>query len=79
MPDRTRLADAGVTVRELGDTVDTFNDGLRIAEITVDGERLDLMLAGPKLAIEQTQRIGTLPVVTSAGTILPTNALAKLS
>jgi HAE1 family hydrophobic/amphiphilic exporter-1 len=78
VPDRTRLADAGITVRELGDTVDTFNDGLRIAEITVDGERLDLMLAGPRLATEQTQRIGTLPVVTRAGTILPTNALAKV-
>jgi hydrophobic/amphiphilic exporter-1 (mainly G- bacteria), HAE1 family len=79
LPDRVRLADAGVTVRELGLTVDTFNDGLRIAEITVDGERLDLMLAGPPLDVEETQRIATLPVVTRGGLILPTESLADVT
>ncbi|NKC10877.1 MAG: MMPL family transporter [Gammaproteobacteria bacterium] len=79
LPDRVRLADAGVTVRELGLTVDTFNDGLRLAEITVDGERLDLMLAGPPVAAEQTQRIGALPVVTRDGLILPAESLAKIA
>ncbi len=78
VPDRTRLADAGITVRELGDTVDTFNDGLRIAEVTVGGERLDLILAGPSIDEEQTQRIGALPVVTPGGAILPTSSLAKV-
>ncbi|MEM7406597.1 MAG: efflux RND transporter permease subunit [Pseudomonadota bacterium] len=78
IPDRTRLADAGVSVRELGFTVDTFNDGLRVAEITVGGERLDLMLAGPRAPSEQTQRIAALPVVTSAGAILPTSSLADV-
>ncbi|MCG8512011.1 MAG: efflux RND transporter permease subunit, partial [Rhodospirillales bacterium] len=42
IPDPVRLADNGVTVRELGATVDTFNDGLRVSEITVDGKRIDL-------------------------------------
>ena len=78
VPNRTRLADAGVTVRELGDTVDTFNDGLRVAEITVDGKRLDLMLAGPRIESEQTQGIGALPVVTRNGSILPTASLADI-
>ena len=35
VPDRVRLADSGVTARDLGLTVDAFNDGLRVAEITV--------------------------------------------
>ena len=78
LPDRTRLADAGVTVRELGDTVDTFNDGLRVAEVTIGGERLDLMLAGPRSAEEQTQTIAALPVVTRSGSILPTGSLAEV-
>ena len=48
MPDRLRLADNGVSARDLGQTVDAFNDGLRIAEITVEGERIDLTLRGPR-------------------------------
>lgn len=77
-PDRSRLADNGVSVRDLGHTVDTFNDGLRVAEITVDGKRLDLMLAGPRGAIKQTQGIGSLPVVTRSGLILPAESLAAV-
>ncbi|MFQ5956104.1 MAG: efflux RND transporter permease subunit, partial [Kiloniellales bacterium] len=47
VPDRVRLADSGVSARELGLTLDAFNDGLRVAEITVDGKRIDLTLSGP--------------------------------
>ena len=77
-PDPTRLADAGVTARELGLTVDAFNDGLRVAEVTVAGRRIDLTLRGPVRDILQTQGIGNLPVVTRAGTILPASSLAKI-
>ncbi len=78
VPDRTRLADAGVTARELGDTVDAFNDGLRVAEITVDGKRIDLMLMGPERKILETQGIATLPVVTRSGRIVPVSSLADV-
>jgi len=77
-PNRLRLADNGVSVRELGNTVDTFNDGLRIAEITADGKRVDLMLSGPDAAIRETQGIGSLPVVTRSGLILPARSLASV-
>ena len=75
-PDRARLADGGVSVRELGETVDVFNDGLRVAEITVGGKRLDFVLAGPPN--ERTQQIGNLPVVAASGTILPVRSLADV-
>jgi len=78
MPDRLRLADSGVTARELGLTVDAFNDGLRVAEITVDGKRLDLMLTGPEQHILETQGIAYLPVVTPDGTIVPARSLANI-
>ena len=35
IPNRLRLADAGLQSSELAATVDAFNDGLRVAEITV--------------------------------------------
>ncbi len=78
IPDRVRLADAGVSVRELGDTIDMYNDGLRVAEVTVDGRRLDLMLAGPEDSLIYTQQIDNLPVVTRSGLILPVHSLAEV-
>jgi HAE1 family hydrophobic/amphiphilic exporter-1 len=78
MPDRLRLADNGVTARDLGQTVDAFNDGLRIAEITVDGERIDLTLRGPEKHILATQGINDLPVVTTEGMIVPASSLADV-
>ncbi|MHC8509770.1 MAG: efflux RND transporter permease subunit [Rhodospirillales bacterium] len=78
LPDRVKLADNGVSARELGDTIDAFNDGLRVAEITVGGERRDLTLKGPGGGVTETQGVGNLPVVTSSGTILPARSLATV-
>ncbi len=77
-PDRVRLADAGVTARNFALSVDAFNDGLRVAEITVDGSRMDLTLKGPAGLTSQTQGIAALPIVTADGQILPTSALAEI-
>ncbi|MFK7746424.1 MAG: efflux RND transporter permease subunit [Roseobacter sp.] len=80
VPDRLRLADAGLTTSDLAVTVDAFNDGLRIAEITVGAERINLMLKGdPGLQSQQrTQDIGNYPVVTPSGQIVPVSALADV-
>ncbi|MEO9648564.1 MAG: efflux RND transporter permease subunit [Roseobacter sp.] len=80
VPDRLRLADAGLTTSDLALTVDAFNDGLRVAEITVGSERINLMLKGdPGLQLEQrTQDIGNYPVVTPSGQIVPVSALSEV-
>ena len=78
MPNPLLLADNGVTALELALTVDAFNDGLRVAEVTIDGRRIDLMLAGPEGRITATQGIGSLPVVTRSGAILPVASLADI-
>ncbi|SCA57679.1 Acriflavin resistance protein D [Candidatus Terasakiella magnetica] len=77
-PDPLKLADNGVTARDLGQTVDAFNDGMRVAEITVDGKRIDLTLKGPDKKVTQTQGIGYLPVVTQSGDIVSVNSLADV-
>ncbi|MEM7444409.1 MAG: efflux RND transporter permease subunit [Pseudomonadota bacterium] len=78
LPDPVRLADNGVTALELGASVDAFNGGLRVAEITVDGERIDLMLQGPLNQITETQGIAAIPVVTRDGAIVPVDSLADV-
>lgn len=77
-PNRVKLADNNVTARQLSDSLDAFNDGLRVAEITVDNKRLNLMLEGPENAVTATQGIADLPVVTPSGIILPASELANI-
>ncbi|MEM8553606.1 MAG: efflux RND transporter permease subunit [Pseudomonadota bacterium] len=78
IPDRIAMADASVTTRDLASTVDAFNDGLRVAEITVGSERLDLTLKGVNPPGLRTQDVGNFPLVTPSGQILPVSALAAV-
>lgn len=78
LPDRVKLNDNGLSARDLGLAIDTFNDGVRVAEITVDGKRIDLTLKGPERETEQTQSIAMLPVVTSEGQIIPVESVSKI-
>jgi HAE1 family hydrophobic/amphiphilic exporter-1 len=78
LPDRVRLADNGITARQLGETVDTFNDGLRVAEVTSGSKRIDLTLKGPERGVTSTQGIADLPVVTPNGRIVPASSLARV-
>lgn len=78
IPDPVRLRDAGVTARTFAQSIDTFNDGMRVAEITVGSDRVDLTLAGPLDYATRTQDIGMLPVVTEEGHILPVSSLGTV-
>lgn len=77
-PNRVRLGDNGLSAEELGITLDAFNDGLRVDEITVDGRRMDLALYGSFERADETQSIDNLPVVTRSGTIVPASSLADI-
>ncbi|MEM6761790.1 MAG: efflux RND transporter permease subunit, partial [Pseudomonadota bacterium] len=80
IPDRIRLADAGVDAATLAATIDAYNDGLRIDEVTVGSDIMDLTLKGEDLGLgeERTQNIERMPVVTPNGRILPVSALAQV-
>ena len=80
LPDRVRLADAGVDARTLAQTLDAYNDGLRVTEITEGADRIDLTLLGSAVdqTGRQTQDISDFPVVTTSGRIVPLSALSKV-
>lgn len=78
IPKRIELRDNGVSARELATAVDAFNDGLRVAEVTVGSERIDLTLQGPTKNVTETQGIAALPVVTANGQIIPAGSLADV-
>jgi HAE1 family hydrophobic/amphiphilic exporter-1 len=77
VPDRLRLSDSGVTAVELAQTIDTFNDGLRVTQSTIDGKLMDIVLKGNTRSVVETQGIESLPVVTPAGKVVPVSSLAN--
>ncbi|MEM9029710.1 MAG: efflux RND transporter permease subunit [Pseudomonadota bacterium] len=80
LPDRVRLADAAIDARALAQTLDAYNDGVRISEITVGSDRIDLKLKGSSsdTAGRRTQDIADFPVVTPSGRIVPLSELSNI-
>ncbi len=78
IPDRLRLADNGLSARELSLAVDVFNDGLRVDETMFEGRATDITLIGPNNTIKETQGIQNLPVVTPTGRIVPVDSIASV-
>ena len=77
-PDLRRLANAGMTARDLGQTIDVLNEGMRVVEINVGSKRMDLRIKGPDAHVTTTQGIANLPVVTGRNTIVPVSSLANV-
>ena len=71
VPDQQRLASVGLSARDLAQTIDVLNEGMRVKEITDGARRIDLILRGPEGNVATTQGIEHLPVVTPSG-IVPT-------
>lgn len=78
IPDPTKLRDNGISANEFGLSIDAFNDGLRVDEITINAKRMDLVVQGSDSGLSQTQKIDSLPVVTQNGTIIPASSLSKI-
>lgn len=77
VPQRTRLSDSGVSTVELAQSIDAFNDGLRATQSTVEGRLMDVVLKGNS-GVNQTQDIGTLPLVTPGGQVVPISSVADI-
>ncbi len=77
LPDRLRLADAGIPAREFAAAVDAFNDGIRVAELVIGGRLVDLVLRG-RHGAKRTQEIGDLPILTPSGRVLRAADLSRI-
>ena len=77
-PDRVRLNDSGISALDLAQTIDTFNDGLRVSQSTVDGKLTDIVLKGTENSIIETQGIGDLPILTPNGQVIPVSSVSNI-
>jgi len=79
VPDRVRLADAGLSATSFARALDVFNDGLTVTQVSAGGDRIDLVLRGPDGLVRHTQDIARLPVVLPDGVVVPAGDLATVA
>ena len=77
-PDRMRLNESGISALDLAQTIDTFNDGLRVSQSTIEGKLTDIVLKGTTNAVQQTQGIGDLPILTPTGQVIPVSSVSNI-
>ena len=77
-PDLNALARAGVSVRDVSSAVDVFNDGSNVIQIPINGELIDLVVAGKDATNLTATQLSDIPIVTRGGNILRLGQLAKI-
>ena len=77
-PDLNALARAGVSVRDVSSAVDVFNDGSNVIQIPINGELIDLVVAGKDATNLTAAQLSDIPIVTRSGNILRLGQLAKI-
>ena len=77
IPDRIKAADLGLSARDIGTAVNALMDGATIDGYQYLGEEIDLVLRGDRDWF-RTQDIGTLPIYTPSGQLVPLSTVARV-
>ena len=77
-PKADALARIGMTAREFSTTIDVLNDGVTISEVPINGELVDLVLAGNEAGDLKLEDLAALPITTRSGLLLRADALADI-
>ncbi len=77
-PDRVRAADAGFNAADIGRTVNSLVDGMKVAEFFHEGREIDLILKGSDDWSRHTQSIAQLPLATPTGQIVTLGDIAEV-
>ncbi|MFQ5510848.1 MAG: efflux RND transporter permease subunit [Candidatus Krumholzibacteriia bacterium] len=77
-PDRARAADIGFTATDIGLTVNSLVDGMKVSEFFHEGREIDLILKGRDDWTRHTQSIEQLPIATPSGAIITLGDIADV-
>jgi HAE1 family hydrophobic/amphiphilic exporter-1 len=73
-----KLANAGMTAREFAQSLDAYNDGVRVAEIPFDGRLIDLVLTSNKANTNKIDDLKDLPLITKTGELVRLSQVADI-
>jgi HAE1 family hydrophobic/amphiphilic exporter-1 len=69
-PDRARAADVGFTASNIGISVNSLVDGMKVGEYFHNGREIDLLVKGGDQWSRHTQDIAQLPLATPSGRVI---------
>jgi len=78
-PDRRRLAELGITNRDLGLAVNALVDGAKVSDYVYNGEEIDLKIIGEPNALQSTHRLDQLPIATPGGELAALGSVARMT
>ena len=78
IPDRDRIAEAGLNPQDLGTMVDLLLDGLKVSDYRYGGEKIDLTVTGEPDRIRRTQDLIDVPVKTPDQRLITLGSIAKI-
>lgn len=76
--DRQRVAEAGLSHRDLAVTVNTLVDGARASDYRLEGQQIDLRLIGDRDISQRTHLIEQMPIVTPQGELISVGSVAEV-
>jgi HAE1 family hydrophobic/amphiphilic exporter-1 len=79
VPDRDRLAAAGLNAQDLGSMVDLLLDGLKASEYRYGGSKIDLTVMGDPGGITQTQDLADVQVRTPDQRLITLGSVADIN
>ncbi len=77
-PDRRRMADVGLTNRDLGFTVDALVDGAKVSDYRIEGREIDLVLKGDEETFTFGQDLASIPINTPSGKLVTLGSVADI-
>ena len=77
-PDRVRTANAGLNAADVGRSVNSLIDGMKVAEYFHQGREIDLILKGSDDWSRHTQSIAQLPLATPSGEVITLGDISEV-
>jgi HAE1 family hydrophobic/amphiphilic exporter-1 len=77
-PDRRRMADVGLTNRELGFTVNALVDGAKVSDYRIEGREIDLVLKGEESTFTHGHELASIPINTPTGDLVTLDSVADI-
>ena len=78
LPDRDRLAEAGLNVQDLGLMVDLLLDGFKASEFRYGGRNIDLTVMGEPGRLARTQDLADVPLRTPGGDLVTLGSVSMV-
>jgi HAE1 family hydrophobic/amphiphilic exporter-1 len=78
-PDRARAADVGFTASDIGISVNSLVDGMKVSDYFHNGREIDLLIKGGDHWTQHTQDIAQLPLATPSGRVITLGDVANVA